>query len=383
MCHLNSIAIYTYDADTRHTTSTTTPAAEMTTPASLKPITPYLAKAKETQTADPIISYHCKLYAAQQIVDQGLHQKDTEAAIFTGNLLDEIEKLKEEDPVLVSEKGQAVISDDTVASSYVEAFALKIFGRADKQVRDKTSTKATAQMFFAAATFFEVVKLFGELDKDVVDKIKYAKFHAARILRTLKAGEDPNEFTVEDEDDVIDNAIDDGNEDTAPKQPTTEEEEAELPEEEQIKRMMAEMKKEAGVDDGADSVDPFDKRLSPKEVSIHASKALSSHDNDDPLSSIPPAPPTFLPEDNTPPAPPSNPPGDVAPPKPTLPSPQRKVSSPAKIVAKPVDPKTVLDEDALIKQAQKHAKFAISALNYEDKETALKELQAAMDLLSA
>lgn len=351
----------------------------MTTPASLKPITPYLAKAKETQTADPIISYHCKLYAAQQIVDQGLHQKDTEAAIFTGNLLDEIEKLKEEDPVLVSEKGQAVISDDTVASSYVEAFALKIFARADKQVREKTSNKATAQMFFAAATFFEVVKLFGDLDKDVVDKIKYSKFHAARILRTLKAGEDPNEFTVEDEDDVIDDAIggdeDDGG---APKQPTTEEEEAELPEEEQIKRMMAEMKKEAGFDDdGADSVDPLDG----KDVSSHASKALSSHD--DPFTNIPPAPPTFLPEDNTPPAPPSNPPGDVAPPKPTLPSPQRKVSSPAKIVAKPVDPKTVLDEDALIKQAQKHAKFAISALNYEDKETALKELQAAMDLLSA
>lgn len=349
----------------------------MTTPASLKPITPYLAKAKETQTADPIISYHCKLYAAQQIVDQGLHQKDTEAAVFTGNLLDEIEKLKEEDPVLVSEKGQAVIGDDTVASSYVEAFALKIFARADKQVREKTSSKATAQMFFAAATFFEVVKLFGELDKDVVDKIKYAKFHAARILRTLKAGEDPNEFTVEDEDDVIDDAI--GEDADAPKQPTTEEEEAELPEEEQIKRMMAEMKKEAGFDDGTDSVDP----LEGKDVSSHASKALSSSHHDDPFSNIPPAPPTFLPEDNTPPAPPSNPPGDVAPPKPTLPSPQRKVSSPAKIVAKPVDPRTVLDEDALIKQAQKHAKFAISALNYEDKETALKELQAAMDLLSA
>ncbi|KAG5370253.1 Vacuolar protein sorting-associated protein VTA1-like protein [Yarrowia sp. C11] len=351
----------------------------MTTPASLKPITPFLAKAKETQTADPIISYHCKLYAAQQIVDQGLHQKDTEAAIFTGNLLDEIEKLKEEDPVLVSEKGQAVIADDTVASSYVEAFALKIFARADKQVREKSSSKATAQMFFAAATFFEVCKLFGDLDKDVVDKIKYSKFHAARILRTLKAGEDPNEFTVEDEDDVIDDVLDDGNE-PAPKEPTTEEEEAELPEEEQIKRMMAEMKKEVGGSDSVgdnDSVDPHD---SSGFHNSSFSKSLSSHD--DPFSNIPPAPPTFLPEENTPPAPPSNPPGDVAPPKPTLPSPQRKVSSPAKIVAAPVDPKTVLDEDALIKQAQKHAKFAISALNYEDKETALKELQAAMDLLS-
>lgn len=146
--------------------------------------------------------------------------------------------------------------------------------------------------------------------------------------------------------------------------------------------MMAEMKKEAGVDDGADSVDPFDKRLSPKEVSIHASKALSSHDNDDPYRAFLLHLRLFFPKTTllllllpTP--------GDVAPPKPTLPSPQRKVSSPAKIVAKPVDPKTVLDEDALIKQAQKHAKFAISALNYEDKETALKELQAAMDLLSA
>lgn len=350
----------------------------MSTPASLKPIAPFLAKAKETEKADPIISYHCKLYAAQLIVDQGLHQKDTEAAVFTGNLLDEIEKLKDEDPVLASEKGQAVISDDTVASSYVEAFALKIFARADRLVREQATDKTTAQMFFAAATFFEVAKLFGELDKDVADKIKYSKFHAARILRALKAGEDPNEFVVEEEE-----------------APEEEEDIDSLPEEEQIKRLMADMKKEAdgepagdaAAEDShvtlpSDSVDPFDMSSMPPAPpkSIPGASAAAPTDY-----GLPPAPPRTLPGDPAPPAPPKNLPGESAAPAPTLPSPQRKVASPVRpkaAVAAPVDPAAFLDEDALIKQAQKHAKFAISALNYEDKATAVRELQAAMDLLT-
>jgi len=42
----------------------------------------------------------------------------------------------------------------------------------------------------------------------------------------------------------------------------------------------------------------------------------------------------------------------------------------------------VADEEAVIK-AQKHARWAISALNFEDVNTAVKELRGALEALGA
>jgi len=41
------------------------------------------------------------------------------------------------------------------------------------------------------------------------------------------------------------------------------------------------------------------------------------------------------------------------------------------------------DTAEIIAKAQKHAKWAISALNYDDVETAVKELRGALKLLGA
>jgi vacuolar protein sorting-associated protein VTA1 len=42
-----------------------------------------------------------------------------------------------------------------------------------------------------------------------------------------------------------------------------------------------------------------------------------------------------------------------------------------------------ITDDAAISAAQKHAKWAISALNFEDVETAVKELRGALQRLGA
>jgi vacuolar protein sorting-associated protein VTA1 len=44
----------------------------------------------------------------------------------------------------------------------------------------------------AAATFLELSHIWGPLDPDIASKIKYAKYHALRIAKAFKAGEDPN-----------------------------------------------------------------------------------------------------------------------------------------------------------------------------------------------
>lgn len=53
-------------------------------------------------------------------------------------------------------------------------------------------------------------------------------------------------------------------------------------------------------------------------------------------------------------------------------------SAPQQIAAPPV----VVDEEAMAK-AQKHARWAISALNFEDVNTAIKELRGALETLGA
>lgn len=52
--------------------------------------------------------------------------------------------------------------------------------------------RQTADTFQAAATFLELLQIWGPLDPEIASKIKFAKYHALRIAKALKAGEDPN-----------------------------------------------------------------------------------------------------------------------------------------------------------------------------------------------
>jgi vacuolar protein sorting-associated protein VTA1 len=54
------------------------------------------------------------------------------------------------------------------------------------------SARQTADTFLAAATFLELLHIWGTVDPDITSKIIYAKFHALRIAKALNAGEDPN-----------------------------------------------------------------------------------------------------------------------------------------------------------------------------------------------
>lgn len=55
-----------------------------------------------------------------------------------------------------------------------------------------TRSRQTADTFQAAATFLDLCQIFGPLEPEVASKIKYAKHHALRIAKAIKAGEDPN-----------------------------------------------------------------------------------------------------------------------------------------------------------------------------------------------
>lgn len=84
------------------------------------------------------------------------------------------------------------MTDDIAGKALVEQFALETFNRADNAVRANKASRQTADTFQASATFMELLAIWGPIEQELQQKIKFAKFHALRIAKALKAGEDPN-----------------------------------------------------------------------------------------------------------------------------------------------------------------------------------------------
>ncbi|KAG7819698.1 hypothetical protein KL928_002372 [Ogataea angusta] len=332
----------------------------MTVPDGLKIIEPFVKRAGELAGVQPSIAYLCKLYAAELILDNQLHQTSKEIEQYALQLLDEIEQekaaIKES-----SSKSFEIINDPASSFKLVWGFATAIFDRSFKEIANHTATKKTVENFKAALDFYQVLNLWPEQLKDKrqqLDKYqKYAKFHATRILKAIKNGEDPNDYV-------------------------TPEEEREV----------------AGWDD-ADSQKPESPSLalpnppseinspekSPKDTPVETSPPAlpSAPDSLEDTLNLPAAPAIIKEEPNKlglPKTPAKVP--DLPAPKPEpKPEPKSQPKTPAKPALSKEDIQQMMQTDEIIAQAQKRARFAISALNYEDIETAIKELQLALELL--
>ncbi|KAI0715342.1 Vta1 like-domain-containing protein [Earliella scabrosa] len=157
-------------------------------PPELKSITPYLQRADELANNDPVISYWCAYYAAQQGI--ALKLKDSAARHFLFDLLGLLERMK-------TDIGpNDAVHDEPASAAYVENFALQVFAGADKEDMSGNVTRNTARKFLAAANFLEVLRTF-DSDKAVIDmpaiekKIKYAKWKAADISKAIREGRKP------------------------------------------------------------------------------------------------------------------------------------------------------------------------------------------------
>ncbi|KAK9456832.1 Vta1 like-domain-containing protein [Dipodascopsis uninucleata] len=299
-----------------------------TPPASLKFIQPFILRANEVEKADPVISYYCKYYAIEEALAAKVHQRDSEAAEYVTRLLDLVEQDKEK------LKDNDTIADEVVAQAYVEKFASKVFENADKDIAKKTVTRRTAIAFLAASNFFELLKLFGEVDKAIIDQIKYCKFHATRILKSISAGEDPNAYE--------------------PPTPVTGDEfgavDVQLP----------------VISDESQDRKPMDN------VTLGApSSSPPVIDQSSIISPAPSAPPSIAPTFQ-----PSAPPTTI-----TSRTPTPLVGSQFAHHVTKAEIENIVSEAERLSGAQKHARYAISALNYEDIETAVTELKTALKLL--
>uniref|UniRef100_A0A060T3D2 ARAD1C32054p n=1 Tax=Blastobotrys adeninivorans TaxID=409370 RepID=A0A060T3D2_BLAAD len=353
-------------------------------PSALKFIQPTLARASELDSREPVIAYFCRLHAVQEILAKNLHQIDPEAAAFSSELLDTVEKAKtdEQSPLVNDERLRSIVEDDDASQAYVENFALKVFAKADNEVRQHKTTKATASTFMAAAVFLDVIRIFQTpLESSMAEKIKYAKYQAARILKAYKNGEDPNDYEPPEQQDPEDESLKEHSptqgQDAGNNEPD------------------AEGTAGASIEDslkGTGDSRPF--------VPAQPSSYLQSSPESPPAGNttvLPDAPPVL------PKAPADAPVGEDGPTLPSAPSlppkaPIQPPSAPELDTAPvPVPPKvapashskpitaaevaTIMGQADIVSNVQKHAKYAISALNYEDIETATVELTKALELL--
>ncbi|KAJ9227513.1 hypothetical protein DTO212C5_3663 [Paecilomyces variotii] len=230
----------------------------------------FALRAAQVEKAKPVIAYWCNYWIVEQIIKRKLHTADKECEQYTMDVMDKLEQFKNENV------GNDAITDNVAGQAYVEQFAMEVFNRAEAAMRADKVTKQTADTFQAAATFLELCQIWGPLEPEIAAKIKFAKYHAVRIVKAIKAGEDPNLTNPkieEKEDEQLEpldpsdpevKAIEGSGEPstTRPRQPSVEE-----------------------VPDDADRTEKQLARQSSLDESLHPSRS----------SSVPPQPPTSLP----------------------------------------------------------------------------------------
>lgn len=345
-------------------------------------------------------------YILQQILSRQLHASDEDCTNYAMQLMEKMENYKS-----ANATNDAVV-DDMAAKAYIENFALETFNRGDEAQRTNKVTKQTADTFQASVTFMDLLSIWSPLEPEIAAKSKFAKFHALRIARAFKAGEDPNATNP-----VVEQP---------PNVPMSDDFETEL----------QNLENDAGVYKAPTVETVADDGQSPQTVPTSQNDAMAlppvstatSHQEPSNVSPIEPAQtgssraPSigggYFPEvpdatSSSAPAPslPSTPadfynkmqPPPVVPPpqefglqpegRPSAPTPHQMsapTATPPDLRA-PVVPlggngppvgKYNADDDAIM-AAQKHAKWAISALNFEDVETGVKELRAALHSLGA
>ncbi|KAK4550388.1 hypothetical protein LTR36_003355 [Oleoguttula mirabilis] len=146
----------------------------------------FATRAAQLEKYRPIVTYWCEYYILQQILSKHLHTADAECQTYAITLMDKLEQTKTENPT------NDAITDDVAAKAYIENFAFETFDRGDEAQRTGKVTRQTADTFQAAATFLDLLSIWGQPEAEVAAKSKFAKFHALRIARAIKGGEDPN-----------------------------------------------------------------------------------------------------------------------------------------------------------------------------------------------
>lgn len=382
-------------------------------PASIKKdinVTPFISRAAELQNVHPVVSYYCKVYVLEHILSNKLHTTDKEVETFTIALLEDTEQIKNSTE---DEDLHKILANRQLSLNVLFAFVFKLFLSSLEDVSnyDGINKIQLASKLRASINFMTSLKVFtGESDDSldfgettgskcqnktefiafIKEKTKVLKYQLSKLIKDELPVKGEDEDLAKLEEDVEAKA----NDEDVPTLPSVEKDEPLEP-----------------LNLGINSTKPPVLPASPADPpSLPTSPANDESDNPLHLPGAPkydpesepnadddeevklPGAPKFLPDDDLsqinkdssikvfPPEPKDDRPEEKLPPKP----PSKSASANNIKHHKPITKeslKTILSTGEQITQAQKHAKFAISALNYEDIETAEKELLQGLEVL--
>ena len=146
----------------------------------------FAQRAGQVEKAKPVVAYWCNYWIVEQILTKQLHKANADCMSYTMTLMDKLEQTKSDF------SDNDAIMDDLAGQAYIEQFGQETFQRADNAMKAKKASRQTADTFQAAATFLDLCQIWGPLDAETASKIKFAKYHALRIAKAIKANVDPN-----------------------------------------------------------------------------------------------------------------------------------------------------------------------------------------------
>ena len=392
----------------------------MSVPESLKSdksVAPFMARARELADVNPVISYYCRLYVLEYILSNKLHTTSLEVGEFTVSLLDETEAIKNSE----DESIRKVLNDKMLLISAVVTFAYKLYNSclSGLTTYDATKKSATVARMRAALNFMTLVGMFGddggidfgqltagrattnaEFFKLHNEKVKTLKYQLTRVMRDEVGGEGEeddeelerelkmmSEKDGEDENEEKDEHDDNDLNDLNAKETQVPENDPEGP-----NSTVFDLP-DASTEPPSVSSPPASPSASPSSSSPKLPGAPHFSPEDDSNLRLPGAP-TYLPTDDlshvnkdspihmfTPEDAKNEEEAKSAKPAPKPEKPRAVAKQKAPVTKETIN--EILDISDHISKIQKHAKFAISALNYDDLATAERELVAGLEMLRA
>ncbi|NP_001085143.1 uncharacterized protein LOC432221 [Xenopus laevis] len=143
----------------------------------------HLRTAQEHEKREPVVTYYCRLYVMQ--TGMKIDSKSPECRKFLCKLMDQLETLKKQLGDCES------ITQEIVGSAHVENYALKMFLYADNEDRAGRFHKNMVKSFYSASLLLDTLAVFGELTEENVHHRKYARWKATYIHNCLKNGVTP------------------------------------------------------------------------------------------------------------------------------------------------------------------------------------------------
>lgn len=396
-----------------------------------KSVYQYICRSIELAEAEPVISYYCQIYVLEYILSNKIHTVSKENELFTVKLLDSTELIKNSTE---NESLHKILTDKSLSISVIFTFVLRLFNSCLTSLQQLTQLnrsdvigkfKVTLEFFqlfsiFESESSIDWSKLSGindsnweEFNKSNQKKIKILKLNLAKLLKNqipyLDSNQDEDlEKELNDELDKIsqnvDESIDNKHEN---------EEELDIdfglpksiidPSDKDIRNIGAENNSDKNNNEIIRDPE-LEKDLS-NEISNSTSKnsdSLPAPSGDIELPVAPhfeldnnndvqlPGVPKYFPDDDLTGINKSSsikvmPPSVSPKSKPSSRKPsfahhnQSSAAHTPPITKETID--SIIDRNEAINKVQKHAKFAVSALNYEDIETAEKELLKGLELL--